>query len=198
MAAGLLYILMSVLKQKDTNGLLIKNLGLNLGVLFLCFSVLAAGTVLLKSPIAGTEQEIISLSPGMSAPDFTLEGEDGKLYSLSDYTGRTVVLNFWASWCPPCKAELPELKNFHNALDSDQTIFLSINLYTTEKDPAGLPAFIRHEELPFPVLYDRKGETSNDYGVLSIPTTFIIGPDGKVSAVKKGAVTEAWLKGAVK
>ena len=153
---------------------------------------LAAGSIIKADPAASAAVQ------GMKAPDFILEAEDGELYSLSDYKGRTVVLNFWASWCPPCRAEMPELVNFYEGLDSATTVFLSINLYSTERDPVKLASFIRDEGMEFPLLYDRRGETSSDYGVVSIPTTVIISPEGEIRAVKKGAVTEAWLKAAVK
>ena len=133
----------------------------------------------------------------MAAPEFSLEAEDGGLYKLSDYAGQTVVLNFWASWCPPCKAELPELKSFYEKNSSDDVVFLAINLYSSERDPAGLSDFIIDEGLMFPVLYDVHGTVAADYGIESIPTTVIISSEGLISDVKKGAVTETWLKRAV-
>jgi peroxiredoxin len=197
-AAALIYILVMVQKLKETRVALLKSIGLNLGILLILAAVFSIGTGLLAGSMDEGVSGVAEAAPGMDAPVFTLEAEDGKSYSLSDYTGKTVVLNFWASWCPPCRAELPELKSFYDELDFGKTVFLSINLYTSERNPAGLPDFIREEGLPFPVLYDRSGQTSADYGVESIPTTVIISPDGEISAVKTGAVTDTWLKRAVK
>lgn len=193
-----IYVLRTVFKKKNGRGDLIKSFGINLSLLFLCAALLVAGAGLMANLMIEADPASSSAAPGMYAPDFTLEGEDGNLYSLSDYSGKTVVLNFWASWCPPCRAEMPELKNFYDGLESDNTVFLSINLFSMQRDPAQLATYLKEEALEFPLLYDRNGEVSSDYGVVSIPTTVIINPEGEIIAVKNGAVTEAWLKRAVK
>lgn len=196
-AAAVIFSVTAVRKKKDSSKALLKSIGFNFGVL-LILVVLAGGiTGLIISSLGEQNPESISLND-MQAPDFTLEAEDGLTYTLSDYKGQTVVLNFWASWCPPCRAELPELKVFYDEESSDELVFLSVNLFTSERDPAALPDFIENENLPFPVLYDRAGEVGTAYEIQSIPTTVIIDPDGRISMIKKGAVTNAWLKRAVK
>jgi len=196
LAAAFIFYAVSLLKQKEERSALLKSLGFNGGVLLVLIIVLSFGTSMIFSRLDEQPETSLSLS-GQEAPGFILEGEDGLSYQLSDYIGQTVVLNFWASWCPPCRAELPELKKFYNEINPEEVVFLSINLYTTERDPESLPEFIKDEDLDFPVLYDKRGRVAADYGVESIPTTVIIGRGGVVDAVKSGAVTEDWLKRAV-
>ncbi|HAK46109.1 MAG TPA: hypothetical protein DCO79_09375 [Spirochaeta sp.] len=187
----------SILRQKERRRVLLKSLGFNAGVLLVLVVVLSSGTALLVKGLSVQSSDAV-FGTGTAAPGFELKAADGKLYRLSDYAGQTVVLNFWASWCPPCRAELPELKSFYEELNPAEAAFLSINLYTSEKKPAELPAFIEAEGLSFPVLYDLSGEVAESYAVQSIPTTVVIKPDGTILKVKNGAVTGAWLNRMVK
>ena len=194
--AAVLYGVIIFRKYKNEKKALAKSVCMNLGIILVLFIILSSGTALISRGINVQPGEN-GTAEGTSSPDFSLESERGKLYVLSDFKDRTVVLNFWASWCPPCRAELPELKAFYEAADPDSVVFLSINMYLTESDPSGLPAFIKEQELTFPVLYDKNGLTAGNYGVVSIPTTVIISRDGIISTVKTGAVTGAWLNRAV-
>lgn len=194
-AAAFVYILVHFMKEKEVTAALLKSLGFNFGTLLVIIAVAGIITAYVFSSEDPANADEAGF--GVEAPDFSLEAEDGGSYSLSDYEGKTVVLNFWASWCPPCRAELPELKSYYEGLGVDGAVFLSVNLYSSERDPEGLPAFIEEQALTFPVLYDKSGQVAAAYGVESIPTTVVIGPDSIISAVKKGAVTEAWLKRAV-
>jgi peroxiredoxin len=195
-AAAISYCIFNIRKQKEEKRAFIKSLGLNLAILLILFIVMSLGTAFISERLQ-LQTGPPAAAAGSEAPGFSLEGEDAKLYKLSDYAGKTIVINFWASWCPPCRAELPELKKFYEEADSGEIVFLSINLLSSEREPENLPAFIKAEDLSFPVLYDRTGEVAEDYNVESIPTTLVIGSDGRISAVKSGAVTNAWLKRAV-
>ena len=114
------------------------------------------------------------------APDFTVYNEKGEAVKLSDFLGKPVVLNFWASWCPPCKAEMPDFdKKFEKY--GDQVQFLMVNI-TSGDDFDTAKNYIDQQGYDFPVFYDHTGEAAYLYGVQSIPVTYFIGVDGQMVA----------------
>lgn len=191
-SAALVYCLIVILRHRAGRKILLKNIVLNACILAVLI-VLSASAVGIVSGKVFPDESSSAAASGMQAPVFSMAANDGSEYSLSDYRGRTVILNFWASWCPPCKAELPELKTFYKDTDPAETVLLSINMYTTENNKEALPAFIEDEGIEYPVLFDYDGGTAAAYGVISIPTTVVINGDGVIMAVRTGAVTEAWL-----
>ena len=123
------------------------------------------------------------------APDFTVYDAEGKEVHLSDYIGRPVVLNFWASWCGPCKMEMPDFEERYKALGTDIQ-FMIVNLTdgrneTVEK--AG--EFIQGQGYTFPVFFDQDGTAAQTYGIYSIPTSFFIDDAGNVVAQATGAIS---------
>ncbi len=120
------------------------------------------------------------IEKGNLAPDFSLETADGKTAKLSDYRGKKVILNFWASWCPPCKAEMPHMEAFYKEYHTKGVTVLAVNLTTSEKDPSDVSKFIADYGLTFPVLLDKKGEVGNLYQTLTIPTSYIIDTNGVI------------------
>ncbi len=121
------------------------------------------------------------LKPGASAPDFTIGTPDGKSVRLSDFKGKYVVLDFWATWCPDCRADVPRLKEIHKAYASDSVAFLSVS-FDTDKDK--WTSYIRDNEMDWAHGSELKKwkETtvSSLYYVKWIPSIYLIGPDGKV------------------
>lgn len=112
------------------------------------------------------------------APSFNLPGLDGKKYSLNSVKGTPLVINFWASWCGPCRIEAPELVKLHNQY-GDKIKIYAINV--TESDSArGAEQFVEKYGFQFPVLFDKGDNVSTKYGVVAIPTTFFINKDGKI------------------
>jgi peroxiredoxin len=117
---------------------------------------------------------------GKPAPDFKLELLDGRKVSRADYSGKTLVVTFWASWCDPCRMELPALAKFYlktHKPDSDFEI-LAISIDDTKAAAAGTAASFK---LPFPVALDLDSRVATAYGADSIPMMFVIGKDGKVA-----------------
>jgi peroxiredoxin len=115
---------------------------------------------------------------GKPAPEFALNDINGKKVSLSEYKGKVVLLNFWATFCGPCKAEMPSLNNLFLALKNDGLIVLAISTDDSEKP---IQSFITKKAITFPVLIDKNQEVYFDkYGVRSIPTSFIIDRDGVI------------------
>jgi peroxiredoxin len=110
---------------------------------------------------------------GSKAPDFELKTLTGESVKLSDLKGKKVMLNFWATWCPPCKAEMPDMEKFHQEVSDDVTI-LAVNI-----DPQlDVQAFVDEYKITFPIPLDTDDVVNGQYDVLSIPTTYFIDSKG--------------------
>lgn len=127
------------------------------------------------------------------APDFVLENSEGEQIWLSDYFGEPLVINFWASWCPPCKGEMPSFEAAWQKY-GDQVTFLMVNLTDGSRETVETAnAFIHENGYTFPVYYDTEGRGVSAYGVMSIPVTVCITADGEIYAQQIGAVQEEKL-----
>ena len=124
----------------------------------------------------------------MQAPDFTVCDIDGNEVKLSDFFGKPIVVNFWASWCGPCKMEMPDFNEKYLELDGDVT-FLMVNMTV---DIAS--AFIAEQGYTFPVFYDTASSAAITYSVYSLPTTFFIDAQGNAVAQATGAIDAATLQ----
>ena len=153
-----------------------------------------AAVFLLAGSVAGLQQR----SSRAQAPDFQLTGLDGGSYRLTAFAGKYVILNFWASWCGPCRAEIPELVKFHEDSGEDTVVLLAINQTTSEAGAGAVRDFAEQQNMKFPILLDSANRVHVLYGIRGIPTTIIIDPDGLITAKRTGAVTSAWLKSAVR
>ncbi len=131
-------------------------------------------------------QEIVAeRSP---APDFTVQDAEGNPVKLSDFVGKPVVLNFWASWCGPCKSEMPEFDQVQAEL-GDEVQFLMVNLTDGSRETVATASkYIENQGFSFKVLYDTAGEGANIYGVYSIPSTYFIDAEGNAAAQATGAI----------
>jgi len=128
---------------------------------------------------------------GSKAPEFTLVGLDGKQYALSDYKGKVVMINFWGTFCPPCKAEMPAMQREYDKLDKSKVEFLALNLGESK---ITVQNYVDQLKLNFPIVLDDKEEVRKRYGVMSYPTTFFIDPDGKIATVKVGEMNDAYIQ----
>ena len=127
------------------------------------------------------------------APDFTVCDKDGNPVSLYSLLGKPVVLNFWASWCGPCKSEMPEFDALYQEL-GDEVTFMMINVTTSEESKADPEQLIADLGYTFPVYYDLEGEAVSVYGVSAFPTTFFIGAGGEAVAYAVGAIDGSTLR----
>ncbi len=131
---------------------------------------------------------------GFSAPDFEVTTIQGETVKLSDFHGSPVVLNFWASWCPPCRAEMPALQRIYEEYRNTGLIILAINS-THQDNLPDVKNFIDEFGLIVPVYLDFDGTASNLYQVRALPTTFFIGADGKIQDVEIGGpLSEATIR----
>lgn len=124
------------------------------------------------------------LKVGQAAPDFKLQTLDGDEVSLSDLLGEKVILNFWATWCPPCREEMPEMEKFHQEFGEEVHV-LAVNTTGSETKKDAVPEFVREGGYTFPILLDKDLQVTNDYQAISIPTTYFIGTDGVIQQKRK-------------
>lgn len=126
---------------------------------------------------------------GNMAPDFELTSLEGEPVKLSDYRGKKVLLNFWATWCPPCRAEMPHMEAFYKDYKDKDVVILGVNLTHTAKFASDVPEFVEEFGLTFPILLDNKGKVSDEfYQVIAYPTTFVIDSKGIISERFRGAI----------
>jgi peroxiredoxin len=111
------------------------------------------------------------------APAFRLEDMDGKFVSLKDYSGKIVIIKFWATWCPPCRFEMPSMQRAYQKLGEDDIEILAVNV---GENSDAIFTFTADYPVEFPLIMDRTSEITMAYGVAGIPATFIVSPQGKI------------------
>jgi cytochrome c biogenesis protein CcmG/thiol:disulfide interchange protein DsbE len=130
-------------------------------------------------------------SKAVHASDFTLQTLDGRSVKLSDYRGQVILLNTWASWCPPCRAEMPDLEAYYREHKEDGFVVLAVN---DEESASTVANFIQAQGFTFPVLLDPDGKVMSQYGVRGLPTSFFIDRNGMVRGVWSGQLSPERLK----
>ena len=142
---------------------------------------------------APTPRTILSTSStgGEAAPDFEVETFDGETLKLSDLNGKVVVLNFWASWCPPCRWEMPFFETMWQEYRDQGVVFVGIAMSDTLEN---VKAFAEEASVTYPVALDTTTEIARAYEVLSLPTTYFIGKDGNIERKLTSAANEGLLK----
>lgn len=178
-----------------------KNIGL---ILVLVLIAITLGTYIkqqveqsqqIKAETIGREVELVGAEKGKLAPDFTLPTIDGQVASLSDFKGKKVILNFWASWCPPCKAEMPHMQQYYKKnAEQDNVIILAANLSYTDGSLDKVQQFLDSFDVTFPVLMMDQKKVVQTYEVLSLPTTFIIDTEGRIQHKIVGPLDQKALK----
>lgn len=155
-------------------------------VQLLVFLALAAAVVLFlrwyTSYVGQAQKPRVAV--GTAAPAFTLPGLDGRNVNLADYKGKVVFLNIWATWCPPCREEMPSIEKLYQELKGEEFEILAASV-----DLSGAEAvapFMKRYGLTFPALLDTKGEVQHLYGTTGIPETFIINRDGVIEKIVVG------------
>ena len=135
----------------------------------------------LSTAVSACSQQTMTPVAGLPvAPDFTLMDMDGKRHRLSEQRGKVVMVNFWATWCPPCRKEMPSMQRAFEKLKNKNFVMYAINVGEDEDTIFGF-TFSTGVELRFPILLDKKGKVIKEWPVLGLPTTFIIDTEGRIS-----------------
>ena len=147
------------------------------------------------NPAAGRmENAAASQDTKTKAPDFTVSDGKGNSVKLSDMAGKPVVLNFWASWCPPCKIEMPDFNKIYKET-GNEIQFMMVDLVDGQRETVETGArYVREQGFSFPVYFDTRQEGAYAYGIRSIPTTFFIDKDGYIVTGAQGAINEEILR----
>lgn len=156
----------------------------------------AAAAILLPKPKEYTantdEPSAIPVAVDYEAPELTLHDLDGNEVSLSDYRGKVVLVNLWATWCPPCRAEMPTLEGYYRDHHKENFIILAIEAGGDPHDQ--IVVFAKHFDLSFPVLEDPQGTSLAAFRTQSLPSSFVIDPEGRVKLAWVGAISRAMLE----
>lgn len=128
------------------------------------------------------------------APDFELKTLEGETVRLSDYVGKKVILNFWATWCPPCKEEVPHMQKVYKEYKNKGVEILAVNVTNKDKGEEAVAQFVKGHGLTFEVLLDEEGFVGSTYQVLTLPTTYMIDTKGNMVDIVKGPMNEALMK----
>jgi peroxiredoxin len=138
----------------------------------LCWSLVCLAAV------AHADQTLTPVPGRPLAPDFALQDTEGEQHRLSDYRGRPVLINFWATWCPPCREEIPSMNRAWNKIAAAGIVMLAINV---GEDEDTIFVFTADYPADFPVLLDRDGEVIGQWPVKGLPTTYIVDPEGRIA-----------------
>lgn len=163
----------------------------------LMFVALAVAVMLLKD-VAVPKRTVAVVGADAAAkqaqlaPDFRLESTDGRQVGLADYRGQVVLVNLWATWCPPCVREIPRLVRVYERYKDQGFVILGVNT-TYQDDRAKVAAFVRDQGIGYPVLYDTDNRVGKEYTSRLMPTSYLIDRDGKIVEIKVGEVEEGQL-----
>ena len=149
-----------------------------------------------ETPQVTVQEETTEETPEelVAAPDFTVFTVDGEEVHLADYAGKPAVINFWATWCGPCRSELPAFERMYAAY-GEEIQFLMVNLTDGQRETVeGVEAFLEENGYTFPVFYDTEYSGAIAYGASSIPMTVFVLADGTLAGGYRGAITEEVLE----
>jgi peroxiredoxin len=172
--------------MKDTQRRIVYAILLILGLAWILISADRSGT--------STAGQIPAPQEGFLAPDFELETTTGETVKLSDLRGQAVLVNLWATWCPPCRAEMPAIERIHNEYQDDGLVVLAVNM-TYQDAFSDIAPFVEEYNLTFPILLDKTNSVGSAYQLRSLPSSFFIDRDGIIQEVIIGGpMAEALLR----
>lgn len=128
-----------------------------------------------------TLDEEVGLEKGQLAPDFTLQNMQGEEVTLSDLRGKRVVLNFWATWCPPCEAEMPHMQKYYEQYKKEDNVeIIGVNLTYANEKVERVEQFLKSYNISFPILLEQNEMVAQQYQIITIPSTYMIDTKGKI------------------
>ncbi|WP_240613637.1 TlpA disulfide reductase family protein [Pueribacillus theae] len=136
----------------------------------------------------------VGLNKGNLAPNFTLQTLQGETVTLSDFRGNNAILNFWASWCPPCRAEMPDMQRYYDKNKDENFTILAVNMTATESSQKGVNQFIEKLGVTFPVVLDINNEATDTYQIMAYPTSYFVDKNGLIQYKVIGAMNEDMMK----
>jgi peroxiredoxin len=148
------------------------------------------GIIALTAVSAQTAQTVQPVEEGAPAPAFTLKTVNGRTVSLADYKGKALLLHFWATWCPPCCSELPEMNKLAAYLSQEKNVQLAFLAVCVSDEKAVMTAFLKQNHYTFPGGLDSDGVIATAYNVQAIPMSVLISPAGKIERLTVGAMTK--------
>jgi cytochrome c biogenesis protein CcmG/thiol:disulfide interchange protein DsbE len=132
-----------------------------------------------RSGTSSAGEKMSAPQAGFVAPDFRLKTTDQEMVTLSDLRGKAVLINFWATWCPPCRAEMPTIEKMYIEYKDEGFLVLGLNS-TYQDDQSKIAPFVKEFSLTFPILLDQTGVETAAYQVRSLPTSFFVNRDGTI------------------
>jgi peroxiredoxin len=164
--------------------------------LYITILVAALAWIFLSADRAGTSTagEIPAPREGFLAPDFSLQTPEGETVTLSELRGQAVLVNLWATWCPPCRAEMPAIQKLYEEYKDQGFMVLAVNM-TYQDNPQAVLPFTQENNLTFPILLEETGEMARKYELRSLPSSFFVNRNGTIQEVVIGGpMSEALLR----
>jgi peroxiredoxin len=165
-------------------------------IIYLCVLILGFTWIFVSADKSGasTSGKIPAPQRGFLAPDFELKTPQGEPIKLSDLRGQAVLVNLWATWCPPCRAEMRTIETIYNEYKDQGFTVLAVNM-TYQDEPLDVLPFVNEQKLTFPILLDETGDMANAYQLKSLPSSFFIDREGNINEVVIGGpMAEALLR----
>jgi peroxiredoxin len=165
-------------------------------IVYLIILIVGFAWILISADSSGasTSGQIPAPQKGFLAPDFELKTPDGAILKLSDLRGQAVLVNLWATWCPPCRAEMISVEKVYQEYKDQGFTVLAVNM-TYQDDPSAVMPFVHEQRLTFPILLDETSEMAKAYQLRSLPSSYFIGRDGIINEVVIGGpMAEALLR----
>ena len=163
-------------------------------ILYILILIAGASWIALSADGTNASPNTSAPQAGFSAPDFTLQTPTGESYTLSELRGQAVLVNLWATWCPPCRAEMPTLEKMYQEYKDQGFIVLAINM-TYQDDPFAIVPFTQEYGLTFPILLEETGDVASAYQLRSLPSSYFINRAGVIAEIVIGGpMSEALLR----